>query len=247
MKQIGRFIRSSTLPLFVAALISVIGANASACGLALVLAADASPSVDGREFRLQIEGYAAALRDPETIKAIKANGPGGIIITLTLWSNHEDQRQVVPWTRVHDVQSADAMAGAIERIRWPRPIWGTGTAIGSAMQHAATLLAETPYKCTRRVIDVSGDGTSIVGPSPARVRDVLVPMGITINGIAIRADEGPGEPGLDVYYAENVIGGHASFVISAASYEDFKTAIRIKMKREIQPGQELRARLERGQ
>lgn len=117
------------------------------------------------------------------------------------------------------------------RIPWPNPPWGDGTAIGSAVAHAAKLLAETPYRCKRRVIDVSGDGRSIVGPEPAKIRDLVTTLGITINGIVILSDE----PEVEEYYRKKVIGGPGAFVIGVESYEEFDYAIKKKLLREMQP------------
>ncbi len=54
--------------------------------------------------------------------------------------------------------------------------------------------------------------------------------GITVNGLAILTDE----PDLDDYYRREVVGGSGSFVIAAASIDDFAEAMRIKLLREIE-------------
>ena len=46
--------------------------------LELVLAADASSSVDDKEYALQVSGYVNAFRDPDVVAAIEALGPSGI-------------------------------------------------------------------------------------------------------------------------------------------------------------------------
>jgi len=43
----------------------------------------------------------------------------------------------------------------------------------------------------------------------------------------------PPDTGLDKYYEENVIGGPGSFMIAAASFDDFGRAVRSKLIREI--------------
>ena len=52
--------------------------------------------------------------------------------------------------------------------------------------------------------------------------------GITINGLPIL-----GETGLLAWYTANIKGGPDSFIIPAASFSDFATAIQDKLVREI--------------
>ena len=53
------------------------GATQTKVALELVLAVDASSSVDQQEFDLQVSGYVNAFRDPDVIAAITAQRPGG--------------------------------------------------------------------------------------------------------------------------------------------------------------------------
>ena len=198
------------------------------CSLAIVLAADISASVNDHEFRLQMNGFASALRHPEFTSRLAATG-GGLAVTLVLWSSTDQQVQAVDWTLVHDARGAAALARTIEQVQRPRTEVGTGTAVGAAMLYAAKLLSGAPFACWRKVIDVSGDGRSNVGPKPALARDVIVGQGVTINGLAIVSDE----PDLDVYYRDHVIGGDAAFVITASDHEAFDVAIRKKLIREL--------------
>lgn len=200
------------------------------CGLAIVLAADISASVNDQEFQLQMNGFANAFRHPDFLDSLAATN-AGVASTLVLWSSTDQQSQVVPWALVHDAPSAEKFARSIELVARPRTRLGTGTAVGAAMLHAADLLSTAPYKCWRKVIDVSGDGRSNVGPDPARARDVIVGQGVTINGLAIVSDE----PDLDDYYKDHVIGGGAAFVIVARNHEAFDVAIRRKLIRELLP------------
>ncbi len=200
------------------------------CALAIVLAADISASVNDHEFRLQMNGFASAIRHPDFANRLAGAGDG-IAVTLVLWSSTKQQFQVVEWTLVRDPRAAHALADRIESVARPRTRLGTGTAIGAAMFYAARLLADSPFTCWRRVIDVSGDGRSNVGPKPATARDLIVAQGITINGLAIVSDE----PDLNDYYRDHVIGGDGAFVIVAADHESFDVAIRNKLLREILP------------
>src|SRR5438105_2426169 len=85
----------------------------------------------------------------------------------------------------------------------PGRLFGGGPSISGAIDHATTLLARSPFRATRRVIDVSGDGSNNRGRPVTLARDEAVAGGIGINGLPILALE----PNLDRYYYENVIGG----------------------------------------
>jgi hypothetical protein len=91
------------------------------------------------------------------------------------------------------------------------------------------LMLESPFKGTRRVIDISGDGSNNRGRPAASARDAAVRAGIVINGLPILALE----PGLDHYFVDHVIGGPGAFVIAAESYETFADAILKKLIREM--------------
>ena len=69
------------------------------------------------------------------------------------------------------------------------------------------------------------------------MRDKLVADGIVINGLPVmmnRTNYGrPADSTLDKYYEENVVGGHGSFMIVAANFDDFGRAVRSKLIREI--------------
>ncbi len=201
------------------------------CALALVLAVDISPSVNDHDYQLQMTGFASAFRDPAVIKAVSFWGRGGIAVTVFLWNSVNKQTQVVDWTRIFDAASARALASRIEQVPRPFTRLGTGTAVGAAMIFAAKQFSRSPFRCQRRVIDVSGDGRSNIGPKPSEVRDVIVKLGITINGLAILGDE----PDLNIYYRDRVIGGAAAFVITAKTHEAFGAAIRQKLLKEILP------------
>jgi len=62
-------------------------------------------------------------------------------------------------------------------------------------------------------------------------RDNAVQAGIIINGLPILT----GDPDLDDYYQENVIGGSGSFLIAANNFSDFGNAVTQKIGREIKP------------
>lgn len=198
-----------------------------AVDLALVLAVDGSSSIDMREFRLQMAGYADAFRNPRVVQAATTGLHRRIAVTLVQWSNLHDQRQVVPWTLVGDAAEADALAEAIRQA--PRAVPAGSTSISGAIDYSARLLGDGRHRASRRVIDVSGDGLNNMGRPPATARDAAVAAGIAINGLAITTDV----PALDIYYEDNVIGGPGAFALATDSFERFPEAILKKLLREI--------------
>ncbi len=192
--------------------------------LALVLAFDASASVDPREFLLILGGTAAAFRAPEVAGALPA---GGMAAAATFWSGRGAQEVAVEWQAIRTEADAATFAEAIDNA--PRTIRPGATALGEALRHALALLARVPFAPVRTVIDVAGDGRSNAGISAASVRDFAAAADVGINGLAI-LDE---EPDLLAYYEAEVIAGPSAFAMAVASYDDFAVAMRRKLVREI--------------
>jgi hypothetical protein len=203
--------------------------------LQLVLAVDASGSVSEARFELQKQGYVAAFRSPLLLRAVRSGSRQAIAVTMVQWTGPVLQVQVVPWMLVNDEASMLALAAAIEAAS--RQLFGGGTSISGAIDHAMTLFPNAPYRGARRVIDVSGDGRNNRGRPAAEARDEAVRAGVTINGLPILAVE----PDLEEVYRDNVIGGPGAFVIPAASFETFADAILKKLIVEISDAQGVRA------
>jgi len=195
--------------------------------LQLVLAVDTSGSVSEARFELQKQGYVGAFRNPRVLSAIRQGANQSIAVTMTQWTGPALQVQVVPWTLLKDEASVLAFATAIEKA--PRELFSGGTSISGAIDHAMLLLPSSPYKGTKRVIDVSGDGSNNRGRPVTMARDDAVRDGVIINGLPILTLE----PYLDKYYFENVIGGPGSFMIPAETYEKFADAVLRKLVLEI--------------
>jgi hypothetical protein len=199
----------------------------TAVDLQLVLAVDASGSVDQRRFELQQRGYVAAFRDPRVLRAIQSGATQAIAVTMVQWTGPALQIQVLPWTLINDVATAHAFATAIAAT--PRQLFSGGTSISGVIDYAMPLMLEAQFKGTRRVIDISGDGSNNRGRPAANARDDAVRTGIVINGLPILALE----PGLGRYFSDHVIGGPGAFAIAAESYETFAEAILKKLIREM--------------
>jgi hypothetical protein len=199
----------------------------TAVDLQLVLAVDASGSVNHYRFELQKQGYVAAFRHPRVLQAIRSGANQAIAATMVQWTGPGMQVSVVDWSRIGDARSAEAFAAAIEDA--PRHLFGGGTSISGAIDHAVTLFPKNPFRGGRRVIDISGDGSNNRGRLVTLARDEAVAAGIGINGLPILALE----PDLDRYYQDNVIGGPGAFVIATERFETFGEAILKKLITEI--------------
>lgn len=214
------------------------GSRAESVDLLLVLAADVSRSVDEEEFNMQRKGYAAAMTDPRVLRAIAGGRHHAIAIAFLEWSGADEQNVVVDWTVVRDEEGAAGIAATM--LTAPRSYIGR-TSISGAIDFSVQRLDAAPAQSDRRVIDVSGDGTSNSGRSITEARDEAVAAGITINALAIvnnRSSPGyafhtqpPG--GLPRYFDENVIGGPGAFLISVEDFHSFADAITRKLVAEI--------------
>ena len=200
--------------------------------LLLVLAMDASGSIDEDEFRLQREGIAESITHPAVLAAIAANPRRAIAIAMTEWGSPGGAALIVDWHRVSDAASAQVFANAVLAAPRSRQSYN---AIGDAITHAAGLIAAAPYRANERVIDVAGDGPDMRSVTLAPdARDAAVAQGITINGLAIEiAPVTRGNEPLHVHYERNVMGGPGAFVMVAETRRDFARAMRAKMLREI--------------
>ena len=193
--------------------------------VALVLAIDASGTVDSEEFDLQARGLMEAFRHPDVIAAIEATG--GIAVAVVQWSGRGQQVVAVDWTQVADEVSSSALAARIQASG--RRLIGGTTVIDRALLFCVQLLGNSPFQSDRKVIDLSGDGKTNYGPPPDMARNRAVAAGITINGLAILNEAAD----LAEYYRKHVVGGPGSFLMTARDYRDFATAIRLKLIREI--------------
>jgi Protein of unknown function (DUF1194) len=203
------------------------GPAATAVDVTLVLAIDASGSVEDARFELQKRGFAAAFRDPRVLRAIRAGDHQSIAVLMLQWTGPPLQEVMVPWTLIKDESSAAVLAAIIEAS--PRRLMGGGTSISGAIDYSVKALAASPYRGTKRVIDISGDGSNNLGRPAEQARDEAVRAGIRINGLPILAVE----PDLDQYFRQNVIGGPGAFSIPAKDYDQFAEAILRKLVAEI--------------
>lgn len=228
----------ATRPILAVLLAALVVRPASAeiyVDLELALAVDVSGSVDPEEARLQREGYIAAFRDPEVIRAIEGGMLGRIAVAYYEWAGFGHIRHIAPWTLVEDERSAHAFADVLTLTS---PQTARRTAISAAINFAVPYFDDNGFEGTRRVVDVSGDGANNWGEPVTLARDRAVAAGITINGLPImNSRSGPGgfpqTPNLDLYFRDCVIGGPGAFIVVANSFQEFATAVRQKLVTEI--------------
>lgn len=197
-------------------------APAIACDTALALTIDVSNSVDPGEYRLQVDGMADALQDPEIIDAMVQ---GEVAIMVIQWSGEDRQTVSIPWTRIRtalDVQALATQARLVERA-----FVLSDTAPAEAIFFALDQFADVS-DCKSHVIDVSGDGTPNSGQDVRQARAAAERAGVTINGIAIES------MGLAItgFYRSRVITRNG-FVITARTHREYPEAIRAKIIREL--------------
>jgi hypothetical protein len=223
---------------------SIGSAHATPVALELALLVDVSGSVSATEYNLQKTGYVNAFQNA-VIQANIGTLTGGIAVTYIEWAGANTQAQLVGWTHVFDVATANAFAAAIAgTVRSCNNAAGFTcyTQPGNAINFATPLFGtETGgvangFESLRQVIDVSGDGvqngTNNAGEIPidtASARNTALAAGIdTINGLAIL-----GDAGVQAFYQNNIVGGTNSFLQIANNFNDFEGAVISKIGREI--------------
>jgi Ca-activated chloride channel homolog len=197
---------------------------ALSCETALLLSIDVSGSIDAGDYRLQTEGLAAALTDPEVAEALVK---GQVALAVVQWSGTEEQALVLPWQRMlsdPDVARFAARAAAI-----PRAFQGSDTAVGQGLRFATAQFSAVP-DCRRKVIDISGDGQENAGFTDARARSEAMDQGLMINAIAI---EEPGQAIPITTYYRNWIITPGGFVVTARGLQDYAETLRLKLLREL--------------
>ena len=108
--------RRVRFPLAVLAAVMFVGPAVAAeqVDLLLVLASDVSRSVDAAKFKLQRDGYVAAISNPRVIEAIKSGPHGRIAICFIEWSGVGAQRVVIDWTVIDGVKAAQDFASQLD-------------------------------------------------------------------------------------------------------------------------------------
>lgn len=199
-------------------------APGAACDVALLLTVDVSGSIDRGEYRLQVEGMAAALDDPEVAEALLL---GQAALGVVQWSGAGKQAVSMPWRRM--LSPAEVADFARRARELPRAYTGSDTTVGEAIAFAVDQFAAVP-DCRRKVIDISGDGPQNAGAPLGPARGAAAAAGVEINAIAIE-DPGRSIP-ITEFYRRYVVTRNG-FVVTARGLTDYPRAIREKVLREV--------------
>jgi hypothetical protein len=217
-----------------AALLPVTAHPRDCLDVALVLALDASGSVDGAEYALETRGLAAALASKEVLSAIE--GSGRVSISVVFWSDPVGPIVELEWVEMTDPHAAAVLGRRI--MATGRQISGT-TGLRRGINAALDRFTEPGLCARRRVINVSSDGRDSAderargwaSSAALQAKHRAEAAGVTVNALVI-AD---GDPTLARYYAGSVITGPGAFVMEIRSHVDFAEAMRLKLLREIEP------------
>jgi Protein of unknown function (DUF1194) len=209
-------------------------AQGSSVDLELVLLADASGSIDDGEILFQRRGYATAITHPEVLWAISQGYDQRIAVTYVEWGTVGSQDVVVPWTIVDGPDSAAAFADAL--MAAPRRAFGRN-AMGEALAFGQAMIEGSKFEGYRKVIDLSADSANNWdGLTIGAARSSILLADIVINGLAILCRSCSGRPityDLEEAFAQRIIGGPGSFVITATGDDNFADAVRKKLVLEI--------------
>ncbi|MGV6811615.1 MAG: DUF1194 domain-containing protein [Brevirhabdus sp.] len=214
------------------------GARAQmSCRQALALGLDVSGSVNAQEYRQQLDGLAGALADPAVQNALLAMPGIPVRLYVYEWSGAAYRRPVLPWTTITDDAT---LQRAIARLRGTaRNTSPATTALGAAMEYGAWALSRQT-DCWKRTLDISGDGRSNEGPRPRNIRNSGAMAGLTVNALAIGADDpNTGDnraaeiAALASYFEAEVIFGENAFVETALGFADYQNAMTRKLLREL--------------
>ena len=194
--------------------------------LALVFAVDSSGSVSNEQMAMYIEGHAAAVTSPLFLAGLANLPTGRAALAYVAWSNHDRQQYIVPWQVVDGPASAAVWARILRTATRP----GAGfTSLSGAIDFCHDHLLRIAPPAARRVIDLVADGKNNDGRPVMAARDAAVAAGIVINGLPVLVNE----PTLDSYFADEVVGGAASFVLPVHNETTLLDAIRRKLLAEI--------------
>ena len=201
--------------------------------LELVLAADGSGSIDEGEMKLQREGYASAFADPELISALTAGSHKRTAVMYFEWGSAQSQVVIAGWTVIDGPESAAAFASELRS----KPRGATGwNSISNAILFAQASMANNNHVGIRKVIDVSADSGNYGGIPLPIAREQAIQDDITINGLAVlcrTCDGRPSRGNLEAYFAQEVIGGFGSFVVTVDHKTSFAEAVRRKLLLEV--------------
>jgi hypothetical protein len=187
--------------------------------LDLALCIDGSGSISGPNFTLQVNG---------TANALDALVPTDGSVRLSVYQFSTTVQTVLTPTTIG---SPAALANATAAIRAMTQLNGN-TAIGDCINTATAGIKGATPASQRSVIDVSTDGNSNTGASPASASAAALTAGISaLNFIAIGT--GVNIPALESIVFPQPPGGDEGFVVAVADFTQYETAIARKLEQEF--------------
>lgn len=201
----------------------------AACRLALLLALDVSSSVDQYEDGLQRQGLAAALIAPEVQQAFFAMD-ASVALAAFEWSGRYNQEILLDWTLITDRDTLAQVAGQISGSK--RSHNEFPTAMGYALGFGAGMLERAP-RCDAKTLDMAGDGQNNEGFGPEEAYREFPFAGVVVNGLVVNAADFEAETQLIEFYRSQVLFGPGAFLEVAQGFEDYETAMRRKLQREL--------------
>ncbi len=204
------------------------------CRQALALGLDVSGSVDGAEYRLQLDGLASALTHQDVVEALLNAAGAPVRIAVYEWSGPSSQAMIVDWTAITDAAVLAEVTARLQANR--RSPADPATALGTALVVGGRLLGQQP-ECWKRTLDISGDGVSNTGPRPQDLAGAPELAGITVNALVVgpaAIDPPVGGAGLLGYFEAFVIRGPGAFVEHAEDFAAYEAAMVRKLLKELQ-------------
>jgi Mg-chelatase subunit ChlD len=194
---------------------------------AVVLLVDASGSMTEAELAMARGSHASALTSREVLSAITGGEHGRIAIAYVEFADRPQTR--IGWTVIDSVASASAFAEVI--AQGDAPIPGSMTGLGVALAAADALFDALPYRSSRLVVDVVGDGRNNLAPHTIVGRRSLLSRGAVINALPLMLS--PDDDRIDVYFAGEVAGGPGHFIVPITAIDAMPTALRSKIVLEL--------------
>lgn len=189
----------------------------NSCGVALLLLIDVSGSIDTEEYNLQKDSYIEAFTSPKVEEAVTGK-QYPTYFAIAEWAGKTSL--IIPWVKVDSKQDLLLLSNSYKSSNKAEAVFVQpfATVIGQALISGIDYFSELPCKPEKKVIDISGDGTS----EDSTVEAVLLAEDndIVINGLPITIDD----PKLDKYYKDKVITSNG-FIIVANSFKDFTRAL----------------------
>jgi hypothetical protein len=209
LKSLGK----NLVPLVAAVLLGlVVKPQAEAIpNLELALAIDGSGSIGASDFALQKNAYASVLNNSSVLPQ-----DGSVAIGVWLFSNNVTL--VFP-TTVIDGTTIASLISAINGMPFP----DSTTALGPAIQAAATDLLINSIPSTRQVIDVSTDGVGNTGINQVTAANNAIAAGIEqVNCVGVGGSANC-----------NFIAGTGAFALNVANFAGFEAALSKKIIHEV--------------